>query len=164
MAAKDAVRHLLWRGGTGELFPVELSIDNDAAGRPLVRTPGGEDVRISLAHKDNLGVAHAAIGHDVGVDIERIEPRDESFAATAFTAAERALIAAGDDRDEWLTRLWAAKEAAGKRLGTGLDGNPNKLPITDRSGDRTGARLLCAGIWVETRRLGDHVIAWTKAP
>jgi acyl transferase domain-containing protein/phosphopantetheinyl transferase len=160
MAAKDAVRHLLWRGGTGELFPVELSIDNDATGRPLVRTPGGEDVRISLAHKDNLGVAHAAIGHDVGVDIERIEARDEAFASTAFSAAERALIGPGDDAAEWMTRLWAAKEAAGKRLGTGLDGNPRKLPVTDR----TGARLLCAGIWVETRRLGDHVIAWTKAP
>ena len=106
---------------------------------------------------DDLAIALADLGADVGVDLERVEARDESFAATAFTAAERALIQPGDDEAEWLTRLWAAKEAAGKRAGTGLDGNPRKLPITDR----TGARLLCAGIWVETRRLGDHVIAWT---
>jgi 3-oxoacyl-(acyl-carrier-protein) synthase/malonyl CoA-acyl carrier protein transacylase/phosphopantetheinyl transferase len=163
IAAKDAVRHLLWTADAERtMFPIEIGIDNDGEGRPLVlaRTDAaaGADVRVSIGHKDQLAVALATVGEDVGVDVERIEVRDESFAATAFTAAERALIQPGDDEAEWLTRLWTAKEAVGKRNGTGLAGNPRALPITDR----TGTRLLCAGTWVETRRLGNHVIAWTS--
>jgi phosphopantetheinyl transferase len=158
IAAKDACRHLLWQGGADKLFPIEVGIENDASGRPLVRTNHADDLRVSIAHKDDLAVALATRGEDVGVDVERIEARGESFAATAFTAAERALVLPGEDEAEWMTRLWTAKEAVGKRNGTGLAGNPRALPVTDR----TGARLLCAGVWVETRRLGNHVIAWTS--
>jgi len=36
IAAKDAVRDLLWKRGSGPLFPVEVEIDNEPSGRRLV--------------------------------------------------------------------------------------------------------------------------------
>jgi len=159
IAAKDALRRLLWKEGVPAIFPVEIAVDSDDAGRPLVRSH--PELRVSIAHKDDIAVGFARRGRDVGVDVEAIEPRTDAFASLAFTPAELTLIdrarGAGEDRDEAMTRLWAAKEAVGKLLGTGLAGAPAKLPVTDR----TGARLLCAGHWVETRRHGSYVIAWT---
>jgi malonyl CoA-acyl carrier protein transacylase/phosphopantetheinyl transferase len=151
IAAKDAIRTVLGDG----IFPVEIEVLADEAGRPTVN----RDVRVSIAHKDELAVAYAVRRGEPGIDVERIEPRPASFAEVAFERAELALIAAGDDRDEWLTRLWAAKEAAGKARGTGLGGNPRRLRIVDRAGDR----LLTDGIWVSTRRDGDHIVAWCVA-
>jgi phosphopantetheinyl transferase len=160
IAAKDALRQLCWRRDPAELFPAEFQLQSAASGQPLVvRSPerhGGLDFRISIAHKGEVAVALAALGRAVGVDVERIEPRPASFDSAAFVATELALILPADDGDEWRTRLWAAKEAAGKLLGDGLGGTPHNRRITDR----TGERLLCEGHWVETRRRGEHVIAW----
>jgi acyl transferase domain-containing protein/phosphopantetheinyl transferase len=154
IAAKDALRRLLWREDPRPIFPVELAVDSDDTGRPLVRSH--PELKVSIAHKDDVAIALAA-RHDVGVDVEVIEPRTDAFANIAFTPSELALVLPGEDRDEAMTRLWAAKEAVGKLIGTGLAGNPAKLPVTDR----TGSRLLCHGHWVETRRRGAHVFAWT---
>jgi phosphopantetheine--protein transferase-like protein len=60
----------------------------------------------------------------VGIDIERVTPRDDHFLAGFSSAAERQRLAAyaGAERDAWITRLWCAKEAFGKRLGHGVPG------------------------------------------
>jgi acyl transferase domain-containing protein len=147
VAAKDAIRSLLG----GQIFPVEIEVLADETGRPIVN----RDVKVSIAHKDELAVAIASTTGAPGIDVERIEPRPPSFADVAFDPAELALIA-GEPQDEWWTRLWSAKEAAGKARGTGLGGNPRKLRVIDRAGER----LLVDGIWVATRRDGDHVVAW----
>ncbi len=156
IAAKDAVRHLLFAAGTPSLYPVELEVTNDASGRPRVRGPVDRDIRVSIAHKPGIAVALAAEGADPGIDIEAIAPRSEGFAALAFGADELALLPEGD-RAEWLARCWAAKEAVGKARGTGLAGNPKGFAITAISADR----ILVDGVSVATRRLGDHVVAWT---
>jgi acyl transferase domain-containing protein/phosphopantetheinyl transferase len=160
IAAKDAVRALLAQGGPLGRFPAEVQLTTLPSGQPKVTAPVGVDVRVSIAHKGDVAVAMAALGRDVGVDVELIEPRPAGFAEVAFQVNELALIRPSEDRDEWFTRLWTAKEAVGKLLGTGLDGNPRRFEVTDR----TGERLLCRGIWVETRKDGDYVIAWTDAP
>jgi len=151
IAAKDAVRAMTKRS----MFPVEVALESDAEGRPRVVAPPG--LSVSIAHKGEVAVAIAAAGRDVGIDVELVEPRDRAFAETAFSDDELRLIAPSDDRDEWLTRLWAAKEAAGKARGTGLAGNPRRLRVTDR----TGERVLVDGLAVETRREGAHVVAWS---
>jgi acyl transferase domain-containing protein/phosphopantetheinyl transferase len=157
IAAKDAIRDLLWRSGHGPLFPIEVSIANEPSGRPVVRTASGRDVRVSIAHKGDFAVALAREGHDPGIDIERIEAREDSFAQLSFTPEELHLVE-GDERDEALTLLWAAKEAAAKARGTGLAGDPLRLRVRERS----GARLLVDGMRVDTMRHGDHIIAWTE--
>jgi len=59
--------------------------------------------------------------------------------------------------DEWRTRLWAAKEAAGKAAGTGMQGDPRKLVLTEVDGER----MRIGERWIATRRDGDFAIAWT---
>ncbi len=157
IAAKDAVRDLLWQLGHGPLFPVEVTIANDPSGRPVVLTRTGRDVHVSIAHKPDVAVAIAGEKPQVGIDIERIEPRSDSFAEISFSDNELRLVQ-GEPRDEAWTRLWAAKEAAAKAAGTGLSGAPARFPIRDRAGDR----LLVGDAWVTTRRYRDFIIAWTQ--
>ena len=119
--------------------------------------PGAGPLRVSLAHTADRAVAlvRAGAGPGVGVDVEPIAPRAASFTAVAFTDAELAL-GAGRPADEWMTRLWTAKEAAAKARGTGL-GDPRRTPVRAADGDR----LDVDGVIVETRRDGDLVVAWT---
>jgi acyl transferase domain-containing protein len=157
IAAKDAVRDLLWKNGVGTLYPVEITVETLPNGRPKVHAPFDGVVRVSIAHKDDLAVAIASVERDVGIDIERVDARPEGFTELAFSEGELGLMARSENRDEWLTKLWAAKEASSKAEGVGLSGDPRRFPVTDRATDR----LLCAGRWVELRRFGDYVIGWT---
>ncbi len=160
IAAKDAVRHYLWRKhGHRALFPKELLISNAPNGQPCVRphitAPYIQPLHISISHKGRWAAAIAA-SHPVGIDIETIEPRPDSFLALAFAAGELELLPS-EDRDEWIARAWAAKEAVGKLGGTGLNGNPRSLRL-----DAIRQRRICVnGSWVDTVRRGSEVIAWT---
>jgi phosphopantetheinyl transferase len=157
ISANDAVRQWLWDHGYGKLHPVQIRIRNEESGRPVVSGPFTEDLRLSVAHTEGLGVALVSEGRDVGIDVEKIVPRDEDLIRSAFTEAEQALLPE-QDRDEWLTRLWVAKEAVGKLRGTGLAGKPKSLQLSEIDGER----LCVDGAWVSTRRDGEHVIGWTR--
>ncbi|HEY4245015.1 MAG TPA: beta-ketoacyl synthase N-terminal-like domain-containing protein [Kofleriaceae bacterium] len=155
MAVKDAVRRYLWDRGAGDLWPVQVEVDNEAGGRPIVRVEGARDLRVSVAHKDDTAVAIVGEGRDVGIDLERIEPRTDAFLAVAFTDAELAL----GDGPEHHARLWAAKEAVAKQRGTGLT-DPKAFAVTRLDGDT----LWIGETPVATRRAGEYLIAWTKDP
>jgi phosphopantetheinyl transferase len=156
IAAKDAVRHLLWARGEGPIFPVEIDVTNGPRGEPLVACPYVADLRISIAHRDGTAVALVGEGVPVGIDLERIEPRSAGFDDLAFTPEEQAFLPEGDGRDEWRTRLWAAKEAVAKWRGTGLDGDPMGIRIERVEGDR----IYCEGRGIDTLREDDWVLAW----
>jgi acyl transferase domain-containing protein/phosphopantetheinyl transferase len=157
IAAKDAIRRLLFERGCEALFPVEVELTSAPNGRPLVRGDLGVDVRVSIAHTRGTAVALAAVGYDPGIDVEEIAPRGEGFERLALAEAESALLPE-ESRAEWLTRFWCAKEAVGKANGTGLDGQPRSLNVEATEGERVNV----AGTWVETRRLEpDLVVAWT---
>ncbi|MBK9032321.1 MAG: polyketide synthase dehydratase domain-containing protein [Myxococcales bacterium] len=156
IAVKDAVRRHLWAAGAGPLYPIEIAVGNHADGRPFVTVPDGRALAVSLAHKDELAVALIApAGATPGIDLERIEARPASFEAVAVSPAELALGGAGD-RDAWLARVWAGKEAVAKARGTGLT-DPRHLTCTAVAGDR----LTIDGVAVDTRTHGAHVVAWT---
>lgn len=158
IAAKDAVRHWLWGRGHGPVFPMEIGIEADSRGAPLVECPYADDLHVSIAHRDGRAAAIVAQGRAVGVDLERIEAREEGFEAVAFTDEERELMPR-EDRDEWRTRFWAAKEALAKRRRTGLEGAPRSIPVERVEGER----LRCDGEWVETRAVDGWVLAWTRS-
>ncbi len=181
VAGKDALRHHEYQRGAGPLFPAEVRIDNDAEGRPIASGAFPGDLRVSLAHTAGVGVAMVADGVDVGIDIEPVEPRADTFARTAFTAAELDLLAvppAGIERDRALTRAWAAKEAAAKAAGTGMGGRPKDFEITALD----GATVRIGERWIATEAImvpeptltgpgapiedgadhtKEHVVAWT---
>ena len=62
----------------------------------------------------------------VGIDIEQVVAHDDGFLAAFSSTAERRLLAgcAHPEHDAWVTRLWCAKEAMGKRMGSGVHGAP----------------------------------------
>ncbi|MDP3856694.1 MAG: beta-ketoacyl synthase N-terminal-like domain-containing protein [Stagnimonas sp.] len=160
VAAKDAVRAWLRRErGVTACWPQELRIENDAAGAPRLLAnvtdtlPAG--LHLSLAHKGGLAVA--IVGEQpVGIDLERIAPREAGFVELAFTPAELAWLSDGD-RDTELTRGWVAKEVAAKAAGTGLQGRPRDFVIEARDGD-----CLCVnGHWVVSHPLRDCIVGWS---
>ena len=124
--AKDCVR--LWRARRYQhemAHPAAVIIRTDASGRPFVSTLGSQsedaDVRISISHCDGRAIA---IAHDapVGIDVERVVPRDDDFIDAIASSSERALLynLPAAERDQWVTRLWSAKEALAKRLSIGV--------------------------------------------
>lgn len=161
IAGKDAVRSYLWKKhGQFVLYPKEIAITNNAAGAPVVAAhishAFAETLYLSLSHKDCFAAAIVGEG-PVGVDIESIAPRSDEFVDLAFTAAEQRLLPS-IDRDEWIARLWTAKESAAKAAGTGFLGNPKNFSVRDISGQR----VLIGDTWIETSRFEGYVIGWKE--
>ncbi|MGK5531741.1 beta-ketoacyl synthase N-terminal-like domain-containing protein [Streptomyces sp. URMC 129] len=142
IAAKDAVREWLWRRGEDAIFPAEIRIANDAAGRPYAEGTHGRvlpPLDLSLAHRGDVAVAlvrpASGTGTGVGIDVEEITADVERAVAVALGDEERALldsvVAADGQRSaaEWCTRFWAAKEAAAKAEGTGFRGRPRDFAV-----------------------------------
>jgi acyl transferase domain-containing protein/phosphopantetheinyl transferase len=164
IAAKDAVRTWLWAHGSGPLFPAEVAIGNDAQGKPFVR---GElpAIEVSLAHSADLAVAMARPA-GCGIDIEEVVERAPGAVFIALGNAERALLGSLTPRTFWFTRFWAAKEAAAKADGTGLDGAPRRFVVTaahedhiDITVDGRTRRVDCTTVAHGGR---TFVVAWTE--
>lgn len=173
IAVKDAVRQWLWDTGAGPVFPIEVTVSNDASGRPRVSGPFDEPPEISLAHTGSL--AAALVGHPgappgVGIDIERIVDPDDRTVAAILTDAERGLLerlcSTVAERPSWVTRFWAAKEAVAKAAGTGLGGRPHRFAVERVDGDRL---LVASGEgapsrWARTEVSAEpepYAVAWT---
>ncbi len=133
-AAKDAIR-LWWSRRYGESalpHPSLFIIAHDAAGRPYVKTEEESALpELSIAHTEAGAVAIAA-DVPVGIDIEPATANTPDILSSFATEAEMVLIeemvnASPDSAGP--TRLWCAKEAAAKALGTGLQGRPKDFEV-----------------------------------
>ncbi|WP_141698416.1 4'-phosphopantetheinyl transferase superfamily protein, partial [Streptomyces lushanensis] len=176
IAAKDAVRGVLWQEGAGEIYPAEIAVDNDGTGRPLVRGVHGREVgelTVSIAHCRETGVAIARRG-PCGIDVEEIAERPRSTVETACGPAELALLdslVAGSARGAafWFTRFWTAKEAVAKARGTGLGGRPAEFRVVAAEHDRLRVVTEDRSYEVGVREVADprglperrYVVAWT---
>ncbi|MBT1187341.1 4'-phosphopantetheinyl transferase superfamily protein [Streptomyces sp. CJ_13] len=177
IAAKDALRQLLWDGGAGPVFPVEVPVGNDPSGRPVVGGALAAGVRLSIAHKDRLAVAIVHPGRRVGIDVEPVTADPGALIRVALTPDELRLAEELAARDATglpaaLTALWCAKEAAAKAHGTGLGGRPRDWRVTDDPGSGPGSLRVASpdrrggpSYPVRTAPLPeDHVVAWTAHP
>ncbi|MFD9533229.1 beta-ketoacyl synthase N-terminal-like domain-containing protein [Streptomyces sp. NPDC060010] len=176
IAAKDALRGLLWDGGAGAVFPVEVPVGNDPSGRPVPEGPLVSGVHLSIAHKDRLAVALAHRTRPVGVDVETVTTDPDALTRIALGPGERALaerLAAldGGTLPAALTTLWCAKEAAAKAEGTGLAGRPRDWRVSGDPGSGV-LRVVSPARVVHTVRFDtipashptplDHLVAWTE--
>ncbi|CAM5651425.1 polyketide synthase [Streptomyces avidinii] len=175
IAAKDALRQLLWDGGAGSVFPAEVPVGNDPAGRPVAEGPLAGGIRLTIAHKDRIAVALAHHARPVGIDVEPVTADPDALIRVALAPGELALaerLAAheGTGLAAALTALWCAKEAAAKAAGTGLGGRPRDWRV---SGDPGSGRLRVLSpdghpSPIRTTLLADapldHVVAWTAHP
>ncbi len=108
----------------------DVAIAHDAAGRPLLDLPRETDLHLSLATRAGI-VAVGLARHPLGVDVEQVDERaappldllhpDERSALDAIASTERARSFA---------RLWAAKEAYVKALGTGFRRAPESFAVS----------------------------------
>ncbi|WP_235900421.1 beta-ketoacyl synthase N-terminal-like domain-containing protein [Lolliginicoccus suaedae] len=147
IAAKDAIRQLLWRTDAAGIFPQEIEIGNEPGGAPFATGTHGRalpELALSIAHCAELGVAIAASG-PCGIDVEEVLERDATTEEAALTERERHLLDAlasseANDRALWFARFWTAKEAVAKKLRTGLDGAPKQFEVITASPDRLTVR------------------------
>ena len=187
IAAKDAARGWLWRHGHRPLFPAEFHVHNHGTGQPWIEGPrDAERLTVSLAHTAGVGVAivRPSSSARVGIDVESVESvrrAADALGAVAFTAAERALLdalspGAAGPGPVLLARVWTAKEAVAKAMGTGLAGRPQAFVVTgvDRdvilvSGPSAGGgprayRVTTCLLPGEAGATPEHVVAWTVDP
>ncbi|WP_424969197.1 beta-ketoacyl synthase N-terminal-like domain-containing protein [Dinoroseobacter sp. S76] len=143
-AAKDAARACLGLAIAPADLPLVVPGEDDGPViDPAFPEAWGRAPRISIAHKGAQAIAVAADPAryaGVGADLEQVAPRTPAFLETAFTAAERAMIAAEPDpaaQARISTRLWCAKEAVGKSFGVGLAQALDRFEVqSDAQGDR----------------------------
>jgi 3-oxoacyl-(acyl-carrier-protein) synthase/malonyl CoA-acyl carrier protein transacylase/phosphopantetheinyl transferase (holo-ACP synthase) len=159
IAVKDAVRWFVRPDGGELLYPIQVRVAYDEHGKPVVRQDDGSPfptpVEVSLSHRDGRAVAMVA-DRPVGVDIERVEPKDDRWWDLAFSGAEQSWLRAQDDPVSWAIRFWVAKEACAKLTGTGLS-QPRSLVVEAVSGQS----MAVAGQRVDTLALDTHIVGWT---
>ncbi len=157
IAAKDAVRLLLRQSHGMNLRPANIEVATDSRGRPFAGGPWeallGSSLAVSIAHKNGLAVALAGLpdsGGTVGIDMERIESRPSEFEDMALGGREMQLLEANVAashaqiaREEKVTRIWCSKEAYGKAVGSGLNGDPRSLEVVDADWG-TGRLTVCS--------------------
>lgn len=161
IAAKDAIRDLLMKREGRVTHPAAFTISNNSVGCPEVIASAGlarSPVNVSIAHKQGIAVAKAASGKAVGIDIEEIKPRDAGFIDMVISPDERKFLPVHLDLDEWITRVWVAKEAYGKSIGKGLQGSPKNYLLTAVRGDE----LFIENVGVRTLKYKQKIIGWTQ--
>jgi acyl transferase domain-containing protein/phosphopantetheinyl transferase len=161
IALKDAVRAFTRSAADDMLYPIEIFCAHDENGQPSVYgEPDAADALknlcVSLAHKDDEAVAMVA-NYPIGIDVEKIEEKSQSFLEITFTKQERELLESLK-QPEGITRFWVAKEACAKQAGTGLQGDPKRFEVSAIKGDM----LYVGEQGVQTMTIGEeYVIGWT---
>ncbi|NKF21412.1 type I polyketide synthase [Solimonas marina] len=141
IAAKDAARR--WAQSQGvALAAADIGVDSDALGAPHLRIaalPGQAPPSVSISHSARCGVAAIApAGMRIGVDYQPLAGVDaDRVAIGALHDSEHALLAglSGDAKLRTVVALWAAKEAAAKAAGSGLQGRPQDWHVIRYVGD-----------------------------
>lgn len=134
--ANLAERSVLRRGLAQRVLASQLrladgavAIGHEPAGRPTILTPAGLELHVSLATRSGwvaIGLGRAP----VGVDVERIE-RGAELPLAALHRGEQAMLLAlpPPARAPAFARLWSAKEAYVKALGTGFRRSPESFLV-----------------------------------
>ena len=107
-----------------------IAIGHDARGRPLVAHPHGSGLHLSLATRAGL-VAVALAHQPVGVDVEAVNATAAPPLGVLHPGEAAWLIAQPqDERPLAFARLWSAKEAYVKALGTGFARAPESFAVS----------------------------------
>jgi acyl transferase domain-containing protein/phosphopantetheinyl transferase (holo-ACP synthase) len=181
IAAKEAVRQLIWQFSGINLLPADIIVASFENGQPFVHgecfNPVGFIPLISIAHKNGsvLAVAqHPSLSPGIGIDLETVVAKEQGFETLALTEIEQQELAkiTAARNDLALACYWAAKEACGKALGIGLRNNPKSIEIvfTDEALSCAQAKILnfvdgTPDISLEVRlfNIDKHVIALASA-
>ncbi|MBQ4444339.1 MAG: 4'-phosphopantetheinyl transferase superfamily protein [Clostridia bacterium] len=134
--AADAVSHALGR---------KVRVEKRASGAPYIK---GDEHYLSLSHKDDKMVV-ALSDKPVGVDIEKLVDKAAYYRIADNYFAEK--IREGDC--EGFFRGWTRREAFGKMLGKGLDGDVMRMDMSADKLEYQGSTVYFA-----EKRVGDYMI------
>jgi 4'-phosphopantetheinyl transferase len=146
------VRRLL--GAYSGLEPSACEFTLNEHGRPSLANPGARDLRFNVSHTQDLILLAVTRGREVGVDVERVQPKRSAELARRFFApfeSQRVLDAPEVERDELFYQYWTLKESYIKARGMGLAIPLRKFGFTL---DDAGASL-----WTDAS-LGDDASRW----
>ena len=97
-----------------------ITVLNDAARAPFF--PDHPELVLSISHSYDYAVAAVAPG-PIGIDLEKIDHREEVLIRSFFTSAEQGYLntldGGSENRSAVVTELWARKEAVAKYLRRG---------------------------------------------
>ena len=116
IAAKDVVRHRLWSGGQGPIFPAELTVRDDSRGAVLVTGPYGGPLTVSVAQTAELAAAVVRSGPESAQaaggrpDIEVIADGERLLVADGDTVRT---VQRGDALDGHIVSCAAVTEGVG---------------------------------------------------
>lgn len=119
-----ARRLIAWRTRCEE---GDVVIARDAAGAPRIVAPDPSQA-LSLAGRDDL-VAAAVANSSIGIDVETMGAPFAPPLNVLHPAERAALARAGTDAHDLFLRIWTAKEAYVKALGSGLSREPAEIEI-----------------------------------
>lgn len=106
-----------------------VAIAHEPAGRPRLAAPQDSGLHLSLATRAGL-VAVALARRPVGVDVERVDAAAELPLQALHPGERRMLLGlAPPARPLAFARLWSAKEAYVKALGTGFAHAPDSFQV-----------------------------------
>ncbi len=127
LAAKRALAAL-----RPSLSPREIEILSSPDGKPYFRLAGGEPPELSISHCAKGGIcAVSRAKTPVGVDFEPVAAHGPAVVAMFMHAAEA--LPLDEEAALWQTKLWTAKEAVLKLLGTGLACDPRDVRWFERT-------------------------------
>jgi phosphopantetheine--protein transferase-like protein len=154
IAAKKAV--CAYFADIKPLSPVIIEIKGAAKEAPMVVIDDDaidaakvEQLSLSITHSHGIAAAvvtdRTLVGL-IGIDIEKIAPRDPHLLEGYFSAAEREYIEglakiAKDAFDQLVTTFWSIKEAVSKALGMGLKIDFSAIEVRMLAPNRFEARL-----------------------
>jgi len=122
--AQTILRHLLGRY-TG-LDPKAVAFTRGPQGKPYLPQ---SSLQFNITHSGDLLLAAFCTGQEVGVDVEKVEPKRPvlSLARRYYTPSELDWLKTLDDavQARAFFQLWTLKEAFLKARGTGLSGGLN---------------------------------------
>jgi 3-oxoacyl-(acyl-carrier-protein) synthase/phosphopantetheinyl transferase/malonyl CoA-acyl carrier protein transacylase len=158
VAAKDAIRSLIFKKRKLKVHPAIIIIKSDELGRPYVEGEQTENIKISISHKEECAVAAASDNDSIGIDIEVIKDRDKNFIEMVLNPEEIKLLPSLQNISEWVTRCWVAKEAYGKSMGDGLKGNPKNYIIKKIHNNE----LWINNKSIKTIKHKNFIVGWTQ--
>jgi 4'-phosphopantetheinyl transferase len=118
--ASRALRQIL--AGYLDASPEAIELETGPHGKPKLKSE--PRLRFNLSHSADLFVVAVALDREVGIDVERIDPKRDvlALARRALPAEDAAAVAAAtpEERPQVFHDAWARFEAVAKCLGTGL--------------------------------------------
>jgi acyl transferase domain-containing protein/phosphopantetheinyl transferase len=169
LALKEVVRYWLHEKTGILLYPSDIVVHHDEIGKPFVggwwEETLGAAPQVSLTHDPATSIAAVSCGAGpVGVDAEHVgRVQRPDLLEGAFTAKELQWLQSVTTlpREDATLRIWCAKEAAAKLLGSGLQGVPEAFEVTFESGigENASVRYDNMDVVVKIQRGGSRIVA-----